>query len=136
MPAPAVVAHRPDAAIDALYAAWSEAFGRGDIEAVLALLTPDYALWVPDRAPIGRVALRPLLEAAFATYQIESSFERVECFRSDPLAIDCGWDIQRLHPHQGGEARTVRQRVFVVLRQARDGRWQFARGMAQPGPHS
>jgi uncharacterized protein (TIGR02246 family) len=134
MPAPEAAATGPDAAMEALYAAWAEAFGRGDIEAVLALVTPDYVLWPPGRDPIGLAALRPQLEAAFAAYEIESRFERVECLRSDRLAIDCGWDIQHVRPRQGGDSRTVRQRVFVVLRQGPDGRWLFARGMAQPGP--
>jgi uncharacterized protein (TIGR02246 family) len=124
----------PDPAIEALYVAWADAFGRGDVEAVLALVTPDYELWAPGRDPIGYAALRPMLEAAFATYEIEPGFERVTCLRADRLAIDCGWDVQHLRPRQGGDPRTLRQRVFVVLRQGPDGRWQFARGMSQPGP--
>ena len=34
-----------DAEIDQLYEAWSKAFQRKDVPAILDLLTPDYVLW-------------------------------------------------------------------------------------------
>jgi ketosteroid isomerase-like protein len=101
---------------------------------VLALLTPDYTLWRPEAPPLTIDSIRPQLEAAFERYEIEATFERIECFASGNLAIDCGWDVQTVHARDGGAARTMRQRVWVILRRGNDGRWRFARGMAQPGP--
>lgn len=123
-----------DPAIDELYRTWREAFGRGDVTRVLALLTPDYTLWPPGLPLMGIEGLRPQLEAAFATYEIDSSFERVECIVSGDVAIDSGWDVQVVRPKSGGPPLTRRQRVWVILRRDGDARWRFARGIAQPGP--
>jgi uncharacterized protein (TIGR02246 family) len=123
-----------DQAIEELYAAWREAFGRGDVGGVIALLTPDYTLWPAGMPLVGIDGLRPLLETAFATYEIDSTFDRVECFVSGNVAIDCGWDVQVVRPKSGGQPLTRRQRVWVILRRGNDARWRFARGIAQPGP--
>jgi ketosteroid isomerase-like protein len=123
-----------DPGIEALYAAWREAFGRGDVKGVLALLTPDYTLWLAGMRPITVDGLRPQLETAFATHEIESTFDRIECVVSGSLAVDCGWDVQVARPKSGGQTLTRRQRVWVILRRDDGGGWRFARGIAQPGP--
>ncbi len=120
--------------IDALYDALREAFRRQDVEGVLGLLTPDYALWAPGAPPMTAGTLRPQLAAAMAAYDVEPTFEREEQFVSGDLAVDCGWDVQTVRPRSGGPAETRRQRVFLVLRRAPDGVWRFARGISQPGP--
>ena len=125
-----------DATIDALYAAWREAFGRRDVEAILALLTSDYLLWAPGLPPMGRDALKPRLVEALAAYQIVPGFEREEQIVSGDLAFERGWDVQRLQPRFGGTPLTIRQRVFLVLRRGEDGQWRFARGMSQADPAS
>lgn len=123
-----------DAGIDALYAAWDDAFRRGDTEALLALLTDDYSLWAPGAGEMGVESLRPRLAAALAAYDVEPVFERVERIVSGDLAVERGWDVQTIRPRAGGPSRVQRQRVFVVLRRGADGRWRFARGISQPGP--
>jgi len=123
-----------DLGIDELYRTWREAFGRGDVTGVLALLTPDYTLWPAGMPLIGVDGLVPQLEAAFAAYAIDSTFDRVDCVVSGDVAIDCGWDVQVVRPKGGGQPLTRRQRVWVILRRGHDGRWRFARGIAQPGP--
>jgi ketosteroid isomerase-like protein len=45
-------------AIDNLYIAWSDAFRRQDVDAILAPLTPDYVLWAPGAADITANELR------------------------------------------------------------------------------
>ena len=122
------------AAIDALYEAWRDAFQRQDVDAVMELLTPDYTLWAPGAPPIGRQELRPRLAATLAAYEVIPEFEREERMVSDDLAFDRGWDVQRFRPRTGGDLQSQRQRVFLVLRRAQDGRWRFARGITQPGP--
>lgn len=126
----------PDAAIDALYDAWREAFARRDVDAVLDLLTPDYLLLAPNMPAMGRDALRPRLVAALDAYDVTPGFEREERIVSGQLAFERGWDVQTLAPRAGGESQTIRQRVFLILRRGDDGWWRFARGMSQPAPTS
>ena len=123
-----------DPEIDALYAAWREAFQRQDLEAILDLLTPDYVLWAAGAPPMGRDELRPRLATALATYDLVPAFECEERLVSGDLAFERGWDIQEVRPRAGGDARSQRQRVFLILRRGSDGQWRFARGMSQPGP--
>jgi len=125
---------RPHDDIDELYTAWAKAFRRQDVESVLDLLTPDYVLWAAGAPPATADTLAPRLEAAFTTYDITPSFEREERLVSGDLAFERGWDVQQLRPRAGGDMKTLRQRVFLVLRRGRDGKWRFARGMSQPGP--
>ena len=114
-----------DPAIDRLYSAWRDAYARKDVDAVLALLTPDYVLMAPGAGPMTVAQLRPLLEAAFAKYDITPEFEREEQIVSGDLAFDRGWDVQTIK-----DAPPRRQRVFLILRRGEDGRWRFARGMS------
>jgi uncharacterized protein (TIGR02246 family) len=123
-----------DAAIDALYEAWREAFQRQDVDAIVSLLATDYVLWAPGIPAMGREELRPRLAAALAAHEIFPAFEREERIVSGDLAFDRGWDVQQFRPRAGGEMQAQRQRVFLVLRREPDGVWRFARGMSQPGP--
>ena len=125
-----------DSAIDALYVAWRDAFGRRDVDAILDLLTPDYVLWAPNAPAMSAADLKPRLVAALAAYDVDVSFEREEQLVSGDLAFERGWDVQVVKPRSGGAGRTQRQRVFLVLRRGPDGRWLFARGMSQPGPEA
>ena len=120
--------------IDQLYEAWSEAFQRKNVHAILDLLTQDYLLWPTGAPAIDRDSLVPRLDAALSAYDITPSFEREERLVAGDFAFERGWDIQQVRPHGGGEVTTHRQRVFLVLRRGEDGRWRFARGMSQPGP--
>jgi uncharacterized protein (TIGR02246 family) len=120
--------------IDDLYAAWSEAFRRQDVDAVIELMTPDYVLWAPGAPELDAEALRPRLKSAFAAYEITSTFECVERLIAADLAIDRGWDVQRLRSRTGSDEMVNRQRVMLVLRRCSDGTWRFARGISQAGP--
>jgi uncharacterized protein (TIGR02246 family) len=121
--------------VDDLYAAWVDAFKRRDVDAILALVTPDYVLYAPGAPPmVGPENLRPALAQALATYDISSSFERLDLLVDGDLAVDFGWDVQTVTPRAGGEPKTARQRVVLVMRRQADGRWLFARGLSQPGP--
>ena len=125
----AVTTIMADDGIDALYAAWSDAFCRCDIDAVFALLTPDYVLLTRDAPPISAEALRPRLVAAFAAFEVVPTFEREERIVSGDLAFERGWDVQTLRPRAGGDERTQRQHVALLLQRSADGAWRFARGM-------
>jgi ketosteroid isomerase-like protein len=120
--------------IDDLYAAWGDAFRRQDVDAIVELMTPDYVLWAPGAADLDAEGLRPRLKAAFAAYEITSTFECVERVVAGDLAVDRGWDVQRLRSRTGSDELVNRQRVMLVLRRCSDGAWRFARGMSQAGP--
>lgn len=126
--------HASERGIEDLYAAWADAFRRGDLEAVVNLMTPDYVLWAPGAPELNVEGLRPRLTAAFAAYEIRSTFERVEQLVMGDLGVDRGWDVQQLRPFSGGAEILMRQRVMLVLRRGADGQWRFARGMSQAGP--
>ena len=125
---------KADSDIDALYVEWRDAFAQEDINAILKLLTPDYVLWAPGMPPTTRESLAPRLTAAFSNHYLVPSFEREEQLVSGDLAFERGWDVQEIRPRAGGDARIHRQRVFLLLKRGRDGKWRFARGMSQAGP--
>ena len=124
----------PDSEIDELYETWVDAFHRQDVQGILDLLTSDYVLWPAGAPPMNRDSLEPRLVATLAAYEITPSFEREECLVAGDLAFERGWDVQQVRPRAGGEMKTQRQRVFLILRRGSDGKWRFARGMSQPGP--
>jgi uncharacterized protein (TIGR02246 family) len=115
--------------IDALYTAWADAFRRKDVDAIMRLVTPDYVLLRPGAAPMTADAIRPALVAVFASFDIVMAFEREERIVSGELAFEQGWDVQTLRPRGGGDERTQRQHVAVLVRRGADGVWRFARGM-------
>jgi ketosteroid isomerase-like protein len=125
---------RADSEIDELYEAWSKAFQRKNVHAILDLLAEDYVLWPTGAPAINRNSLVPRLDATFSAYDITPSFEREERLVAADFAFERGWDIQQVRPRIGGKVTTHRQRVFLVLQRGPDGRWRFARGMSQPGP--
>lgn len=61
--------------IERLYQSWSDAFARKDVDAIFALLTDDYTLWMPGAPPVDQDALRPRLTAALAAYDLTPRFE-------------------------------------------------------------
>ena len=124
----------PDSGIDELYKAWGDAFRRQDVQAIFELLTSDYVLWPAGAPPMTRDSLEPRLVATLGAYEVTPSFEREERLVNGDLAFECGWDVQQIRPRASGEMKTLRQRVFLILRRGSDGKWRFARGMSQPGP--
>jgi hypothetical protein len=57
----------------------------------------------------------PRLKAAFAEYEITSTFECTERLVAGDLAVDRGWDIQ-VRSRSGGEAMVNRQRLPAECR--------------------
>ena len=55
--------------IDALYAAWADAFHREDVDAIFDLLTPDYVLVRTGGPPLSLEQLRPLFTAVLETHR-------------------------------------------------------------------
>ena len=128
------VSRESDSEIDKLYEAWGDAFHRHDLQAILDLLTSDYLLWPAGAQAMTRDSLEPQLLATLGAYEVTPSFEREEHLVDGDLAFERGWDVQHILTRAGGEMKTHRQRVFLILRRGSDGKWRFARGMSQSGP--
>jgi len=79
---------RADSEIDELYEAWSEAFQRKNVHAILDLLTQDYVLWPTGARAINRDSLVPTLDATFSAYDITPSFEREERLVAGDFAFE------------------------------------------------
>jgi uncharacterized protein (TIGR02246 family) len=118
-----------DEAIDRLFADWMEAGKRGDVAAVVSLITEDAEFWTHGAPAVkGRQAVAAMMEGFFAGFHFEQSFEALERIVVDGWAFVRGFELNRVTP-KGGETVEIRQRAFMVLRRDEDGRWCFARGM-------
>jgi ketosteroid isomerase-like protein len=119
--------------VEILHRQWAEALGAGDLDRVLSLLDEEYELWAAGLPPVkGREALRPALQAAFGRFRVEARFECEARIVDGALAVERGWDVQVLHPRDGGEPTTQRQRVTLVSGRGPEGKWRFLWGMSQP----
>lgn len=118
-----------DEAIDRLFADWMEAGKRGDVAAVVSLITEDAEFWTHGAPAVkGRPAVAAMMEGFFAGFHFEQSFETLERIVVDGWAFVRGFELNRVTP-KGGETVEIRQRAFMVLRREEDGSWRFARGM-------
>lgn len=115
--------------IDELFAAWMEAGKRGDVAALVSLVTEDAEFWTHGAPAVkGRQAIAAMMEGFFAGFHYEQSFETLERIVLDGWAFVRGVELNRVTP-KGGETVEIRQRAFMVLRREEDGQWRFARGM-------
>jgi uncharacterized protein (TIGR02246 family) len=70
---------RENRAIDQTFADWTEAGKKGDIEALVSLITEDAEFWTHGAPAVkGREAATAMLQAAFARYALEQRFESHE----------------------------------------------------------
>ena len=115
--------------LDALFAAWKDATRRGDVDAILSLVTEDAEFWTHGAPAVkGRAAVRKLYEQFAAAYSIEQEFEEIERIVAGDHAFIRGREHNTVTP-RGGESVHVVQRAFMIVRRDDDGRWRFFRGM-------
>ena len=125
----------PDAEIDRTLAEWADAFQRGDIAALVALVSEDAEFWTNGAPPVvGRKQLKRAFEDFFAQFSAVQRFEEVERTVIGDFAFLRGEEVNTLTPNGGGDAFEYRQRAFSILRRGDDGRWRFWRGMTNQGP--
>ena len=76
---------RENRAIDQTFADWMEAGKKGDVEALVSLITEDAEFWTHGAPAMkGREAATAMFQAFFAAYTYEQSFETLE--RTSPTA--------------------------------------------------
>jgi uncharacterized protein len=100
-----------------------EAFARGDVDAVLALLDPDID-WHPAIAPILGVEIMPGREAVrgFLTRDL---FEGFDQFRAEPLSFEDLGDFVLVtvrYSGRGGGSGIELDQTFAALFELRDGK--------------
>lgn len=118
----------PDA-IDALFAEWKVAMGRGDTERLLTFITEDAEFWTQGAAAVkGHDAVRSLFAAFFDTVSLRHEFHETERVVAGDIAFIRGFETNVLTPRAGGGPIEVHQRAFMLLQRV-DGQWRFARGM-------
>lgn len=116
--------------IDATFSEWEAAGRRGDAEAMAALVTEDAEFWSAGRPAMrGREAVIAAFVVAFAQYDVEQRWERVERIVAGDWAFERGIEHNVVTKRSDGTRIEVTQRAFSVLHREADGRWRFARGM-------
>jgi len=122
-------------AITALRTAWTNAVAARNPDALKDLLTDDYEVWPQGAAPIvGPAAASAAMRGAIERFDIVQSFEPIETVVAGDWAFERGIERMTLTPRDGGEARTIEQRTFLIERKGHDGKWRFARGMTNQAP--
>jgi uncharacterized protein (TIGR02246 family) len=102
---------------------WSEAFNRGDVDALVALYEPAATLVRRSGPPLyGRDAIREAFTAIVAgAPRIEATTRKV--LESGDVALTFGdWTLRAASPD--GTTRTVTGRSAEVLRRQPDGTWR------------
>jgi uncharacterized protein (TIGR02246 family) len=121
---------RENRAIDETFAAWMEAGKKGDVEALVSLMTEDVEFWTYGAPALkGREAAAVMFQRAFARVALEQRFESCERIVTDGWVFERGLERNLITPRDGGETVEHDQRAFMVLRRDPDGRWRYARGM-------
>jgi uncharacterized protein (TIGR02246 family) len=117
--------------LDAVYAAFRDAYARLDVEAVTALYAEDALYLTAGEPPVrGRAGIRAVFDAFFSGIRADGATLAIE-FRivrrdaTTDLAADAGY--YRLAVVRDGRAGTPSFGRFVtVIRRDREGRFRFA----------
>jgi uncharacterized protein (TIGR02246 family) len=119
---------RDEADIRALIQRWHEATARGDVDAVLALMSEDVEFFVAGKEPMkGRAAFATGLRGLLRTHRIVSSGDVREVQVSGELAFAVSLlHVRIIATDTGGESVRSGHSLSVFRRQA-DGSWLLIR---------
>jgi uncharacterized protein (TIGR02246 family) len=112
-------------AIRDMIARWMEANRRGDLDAVLGMMTDDVVFMVPGQEPFGKEEFAAAARA-MADLRMDGSAEVVE------LRVLGDWAFMRAHldltitPPHGSPERKAGY-TLTVLRKGADGLWRLTR---------
>ena len=117
-----------EADIRALIQRWHEATARGDVDAVLALMSEDVEFFVAGKEPMkGRAAFATGLRGLLKTHRIVSSGDVREVQVSGDLAFAVSLlHVRIIATDTGGESVRSGHALSVFRRQA-DGSWLLIR---------
>ena len=115
-------------AIRSLIVEWHAATARGDVDAVLELMTDDVVFLVAGQPPMrGRETFARRLYQILQSHRIASGGAIQEIRVGGDLAYV--WNVLEVQmtPLAGGDAMHRRGNVLSVFRRGDDGRWRLAR---------
>ncbi|MGH7899413.1 MAG: YybH family protein, partial [Candidatus Binatia bacterium] len=115
------------AAIEAANAKFSEAFERGDIDAVAALYSEDAMAFPPDGEMVkGRKAIGEFWKATRKSGVKSAKLTTLDVGASGDLAHETGTVLLTIQP-EGKPATTVSAKYVVVWKRTGGGAWQLHR---------
>lgn len=113
-----------------LFKAWRSAIEVGDAKKIASLVTEDAEFWSNGAPPLkGRRALEAVFKQFLAKFIFSQKYDCYELILRGDIAFIRGLERNTKIPREGGTAIFTRQRAFSIVRQSRDGKWRFARGM-------
>jgi uncharacterized protein (TIGR02246 family) len=117
-----------EATIRALIQRWHEATARGDVDAVLALMSDDVEFFVAGKEPMkGRAAFAAGLRGLLKTRRIVSSGDVREVQVSGDLAFAVSLLHVHIIPNDAGKESTRSGDALSVFRRQADGGWLLIR---------
>lgn len=116
-------------AINAAKTEFREAFNRGDVSGLLALVDPDLVNF-SDGQPSefgesGLDAMRSRLVSLFEQFNAKLSIIVIEIRLQGDIAYDYGWHDLTLTPKDGGRPVHRRNRYVDIWRKNKEGKWKL-----------
>lgn len=113
--------------IRAVHSAWIAAVDAGDLDRLLALMTPDAVFLSPGRQPSGREEFAADFPAAHREFRIRCRSEPSEVVVVGEVAWTWSRDDLSVTPRAGGPPTRLAGHRMTVYRKQADGRWRLAR---------
>lgn len=115
-------------AIRNVVATWQEATRKGDVDAILPLMTEDVVFLIPGQPPMtGRAGFAAGMRKMVGTHRILSDGVVEEVAVSGDMAY-CRTRLEvRIEPLAGGAAMRRAGYTLSVFRRNAEGQWQIAR---------
>jgi uncharacterized protein (TIGR02246 family) len=112
-----------------LIAEWHGATARGDVDAVLQLMSEDAQFYGPGRPPMaGRDSFARNLRQLLSEWRVESTCDIVEVVVSDDLAYSCvQLNVSTIHRTQPGKTMARAGYALSILKRSADGTWRLVR---------
>jgi len=113
-----------------LFKSWRNAIKESDPKKIASLVTKDAEFWSNGAPPLkGRLALENAFRPFLAKFIFSQEYECYELIVRGDIAFIRGLEHNKKIPREGGPPIITKQRAFSVIRQTKDGKWLFARGM-------
>ncbi len=119
-----------------LRSAFVQTLEQQDVEASMALFTPDATFLNPDGARYDdRAAIRTLYRSVVAQYRLRLSMTSKHLVTSEKLCVDEGIYMETLTPIATGKPLALMGSYLFVAKLQPDGAWRIAEMVWTGGPH-